>query len=112
LRYNSESISFGSNAHDGGYAIFPSVAIGWKAAQRWLSVPAKFTDTDPGDGRPKGPHGYLVGGYLGATLEQIIFRFAPPGDSNNTEDYINYVVAKTGFDRKQIITLDLLVIPS
>lgn len=111
LRYNAQSIRFGANAHDGGYAIFPSVAAGWQAVVRWLSIPGKFQEADPGDGRPKGPSGYLMGGYLGGTIEQIIYRFAPPADSNDTESYIQYVCTKTGYDRKTVVTLDMLTIP-
>lgn len=99
LMYGAEAIAFGANAHDAGYAIFPTIAIGWKAFQRWLSVPAKIVN------------GNLVSGYLGATLKQVIYRFAPPS-ANNSVAYLAYVIAQTGLTANTIITEELLAIPS
>lgn len=112
LRYNNESISFGSTGSDSGYAIFPDVQTGWKALQRWLSVPAKFSPLDPNDGRPEGPEGWLIGGYLGATIEQALWRFSPPGDGdNNPTSYRDFVCAETGLIPTDILTLKVLETP-
>jgi hypothetical protein len=95
-----------------GMAVFPDASTGWKAAQRWLSVPAKFAQgvvpgfpfTDPNGTT-------LVGGYLGATLAQAIYRFAPPNE-NNTEHYIAYVSGQTGIARTDTVTPEMLTVPS
>jgi hypothetical protein len=51
-----------------------------------------------------------VGGYLGATLAQVIYRFAPPNE-NDTAAYLSYVEAATGINRTEPITLEMLAIP-
>lgn len=99
LVYGNEAIRFGSNAHDAGYAIFPSVDIGWNALRRWLSIPAVIKD------------GKLLGGYLGATLEQVVYRFAPPVE-NNSAAYLQYIVTETGFTASTILTLEMLGVPN
>lgn len=81
----------------GGMAVFPDKTQGWVAAKRWLSVPAKF-----------GHNGELISGYRGATLRQIIFRFAPPTD-NNSMQYLGSVCQLTGLHPDDTIgTNDLL----
>lgn len=37
--------------------------------------------------------------YRDLTLSQAMYRYAPPGDHNNTEKYIQFIVSKTGVDR-------------
>lgn len=82
-----------------GFAVFPDAITGWKALQRWLSVPAKFDKT-----------GKLVGGYLGATLSQVINRFAPPVE-NDTARYVSNVCNATGLSADVVITAELLQTP-
>jgi hypothetical protein len=110
LDYCDESIHFGAVGTDGRFAIFPDVATGWKAYQRWYSVPAHFTSVNPGDGEPLGPLGYLIGGYLGATLRQAIWRFAPPGE-NNSAGYAQFVSDKTGIALDAVLTMTILQTP-
>jgi hypothetical protein len=110
LTYCAETISFGATKGDPRFAVFPDVTTGWNALRRWLSVPGKFGTTNPGDGRPAGPHGYLEGGYLDATLEQALWRFAPPNE-NNTANYVGFVTVQTGLTPTTPLTADLLVVP-
>ena len=99
LEYGDESIRFGATGTDGRFAIFPDVETGWKALQRWFSIPARFDR-----------NGTLVGGYLGATIAQAIHRFAPPGE-NDSNGYVSRVVEMTGFAPSTILTLHLLQTP-
>jgi hypothetical protein len=41
------------------------------------------------------------------TIEEILYRYAPPSDGNNTEAYINSVVQSTGFSRDQLLSVDV-----
>jgi hypothetical protein len=96
-----------------GMAVFPDVATGWKAAQRWLSVPAKF-EPGPVTGFPfcdPTTNETLVGGYLGATLAQLVYRFAPPNE-NNTEHYLDYLEEETGILRTTTVTAEMLTVPN
>lgn len=99
LEYGDESIRFGATGTDGRFAIFPDAETGWKALQQWLSIPAKFDS-----------QGNLVGGYLGATIQQAIWRFAPPNE-NNSAGYLQYIVDKTGLAPHQLLTEDVLQTP-
>lgn len=117
LMYGDEAIRFGATGADGRYAKFDTSTWGWYAAGRWLHIPAHFTAVDPGDGRPLGPSGYLIGGYLGATLKQVIFRFCPKGDgANDPQAYLDTVIKNTTTPRTltedTILTADLLTVPS
>ena len=76
-------------------AVFPSDEVGFAAYRALLSVKAYFVN------------GKLTAGYLGATLEQVISRFAPPSQ-NNTEIYITNVCDWTGFARTDVLTLEML----
>ena len=96
LTYCSETIHFGASGGDPRFAVFPDIDTGWNAGRRWLSVPAKF------DGS-----GDLVGGYLGATLKQVVFRFAPPNE-NNSQAYLDGVCASTGLTPETVLTSELL----
>lgn len=104
LKYGPEAIRFGATHGDPRFAVFPDLATGWVAAARWLKVPAKFKAV--GDD----PHGELVGGYLGATLSQVIHRFAPPNE-NNTSAYLDFVCIATGLTPFTLLTPDLLIPP-
>lgn len=99
LSWGPEAESFGATHGDPRFAVFPLPLTGWKAARSWLSVPARFFD------------GALVGGYLGATLTQVINRFAPPSE-NNTKGYAAFVSAETGIPLDAVITLDMLALPA
>lgn len=46
---------------------------------------------------------YYLKGY--DTIEKILYRYAPPSDNNNTEQYIQYVSQKTGVDRNTKIDI-------
>jgi hypothetical protein len=108
LEYCHESISFGALKSDGRFAVFADAATGFHALQRWLSIPAKFTNENPGDGRPIGPNGYLVSGYLGATFKQVVHRFAPPEDNNNVEAYLMNVCKLAHVRPDTVLTAELL----
>lgn len=97
LIYCTESVKFGAIATDGRFAKFSSLTMGWIALQKWLSVPARIS-TD----------GVLVGGYLGARIEQVIERFAPASDHNNTEAYILSVCRNTELKRTDVLTTEIL----
>jgi hypothetical protein len=122
LMWGAEAKSFGAthgdrpggpHSFDGfdGFAVFPDAVTGWRAAIRWLSVPAHF-HKGPLPGFFLDPNGTtLVGGYLGATFAQAINRFAPPNE-NNTEIYISSNIARVpGLTRGTIITRELLQTP-
>jgi hypothetical protein len=96
LAYGSEALRFGASGSDGRYAVFPNADIGWTALRRWLSVPAEFEN------------GQLVAGYLGATIEQALNRFAPPSE-NNTNAYVVNVCSWTGLMPDTRLTVGLLV---
>jgi hypothetical protein len=99
LVYGNESIRFGAVSSDGRFAIFPDLLTGWNALRRWLSIPAIIKN------------GLLEGGYLGATIEQAIYRFAPPTE-NRSDLYLQYVTSMTGLDSHQILTLEMLEVPN
>ena len=99
LMWGPEAKEFGATGGDPRFAVFQTVADGWNAGRRWLSVPAKF-DTN----------GNLVGGYLGATFAQFIHRFAPPNE-NNTAAYVAYVCEQTGYSEDTVLTEAMLQIP-
>ena len=100
LTYCSESEAFGATHGDPRFAVFPDVATGWNAARRWLSVPAKF-------GKDAQGNPVLIGGYLNATIEQAINRFAPPVE-NDTSNYVSYVCSQTGLTPESVLTVDNL----
>jgi hypothetical protein len=120
LIWGTEAEAFGATHGDrmniesykgySGFAVFPNVPTGFRAAQRWLSVPAKFTST-PIPNRPEGPQGWLASGYLGATLEQVCYRFAPPEDGNDTEAYITGNCQRSGYQRTDVLTEAMLQTP-
>lgn len=99
LIFGSEAKAFGAISGDPRFAIFPDPKTGWKALQRWLSIPAKYDAL-----------GGLVGGYLGATLGQVVNRFAPPNE-NNTDHYIATVCDVTGLTPTTPITPEILQTP-
>jgi hypothetical protein len=121
LRWSTEAEAFGATHGDitvlngykgfGGFAVFPDARTGFRAAQRWLSVPAKFHQ-GPVPGLYLDPNGTtLVGGYLGATIAQVCYRFTPPSDGNNTESYIAGNCSRSGIPRTAILTEAMLQTP-
>jgi hypothetical protein len=100
LLWCPEAREFGATHGDPTYAVFPDIATGWLALRRWLSVPARFDS-----------HGVLVGGYLGATLAQVVYRFAPPG-TNDSASYLAYVCAQTGIEAQTKLSPELLAVPA
>ncbi len=97
LRWCYESKHFGAIHGDPSFAVFPDIETGWHALIGWLSVPAKF------DG------GKLVDGYLGATIAQALFRFAPPNE-NDSNRYLANVLEMTGLSSSTILTVELLTL--
>lgn len=100
LEWGNESQRFGATKGDPRFAVFERDLTGWVAAARWLSVPARFS-----------PEGALIGGYLGATLSQVIFRFAPSVE-NDSHHYLDFVCQHTGLTPETVLTTDLLTIPN
>lgn len=101
LDFCKETKAFGADHGDPTFAVFLNAQDGWQALRRWLSVPAHF-EPSPGGGHK------LVAGYLGATLAEVITRFAPPSE-NNTAAYIEDVCSMTGLTPTTIITPEHLV---
>ena len=65
-----------------GYAVFKTDAAGWQALEYDITQKAK---------------GNTVTKLTGAsTLRDLIFVYAPPGDNNNSEKYLQDVVRMTG----------------
>lgn len=95
LIFCPESEKFGATHGDPRFAVFPDVATGWDALRRWLSVPAHIEG------------GQLVAGYLGATVAQIVHRFAPPVE-NNTDAYVVNVCTWADLTPETIITAENL----
>lgn len=99
LRFCSESERFGATHGDPEFAVFPDESTGWAALKGWLSVPAHF-DTQSN----------LIAGYMGASLSQILARFAPATE-NDCNAYRNFVCTQAGISPETIITEDDLSIP-
>lgn len=99
LIYCDEAIHFGATGTDGEFAIFTDPVVGFAAGRRWLLVQAHFDAA-----------GNLIGGYLGATLKQVIYRFAPPS-SNNSGRYLENVCSMTGYQPTTVLTIDMLAVP-
>jgi hypothetical protein len=123
MRWGPEAERFGATHGDvvsnapgsykgySGFAVYPDRVTGWKAAQRWESIPAVLKP-GPIAGFWMDPNGTcLVGGYLGATLAQVCYRFAPPEDGNNTEAYITGTCGRSGTQRTDILTEAMLQTP-
>lgn len=71
-----------SHSIDGGYAVFANDFVGFNALQWDLLQKAR---------------GNTVTGLNGkSTLRELIYKWAPPTDSNDTEAYIRSVVRATG----------------
>ena len=100
LLFCPESQHFGATHGDPRFAVFPNTSTGWKALQRWLSVEGKFD-----------AQGDLVAGYMGASLRQVLGRFAP-GCENDTVGYLASVCTSTGLSPETIITPNLLELSS
>lgn len=47
---------------------------------------------------------YIYGGYN--TIRSILYRYAPPADNNNTEAYVNAIVAATGISDNAYLSTD------
>src|SRR5271156_3053581 len=94
LIWGDEAAHFGAEKGDPEFAVFPNEEAGWYALQRWLSVPATFVDE------------LLIGGYCGATLTDVIYRFAPPSE-NSSSQYLDNVCELTGLTPDTIVTPEL-----
>jgi len=96
LIYGPEAVHFGAIAAHGRFAVFPDDETGWHALRKWLSMPAQFDK-----------NGQLTHGYLGAILQQVIDRFAPPVE-NDSVGYLDFVMKATGLSADTILTLEVL----
>ena len=96
LIYCPEAIEFGAIDNQDGMSVFPDAATGMTAARRWLSVPAKWAYDAILYAHEPVPGRKLIGGYLGATLAEVIYRFAPPTE-NNSAEYLITVCQLTGY---------------
>lgn len=65
------------------YAVFKNDTIGWLAFQ-WDILQKAKGNTSTG----LGPN---------STLRELIFKWAPPSDSNNSEAYLQNILSMTGF---------------
>lgn len=78
------------------FAYFPDPDSGMAAARALLNRQARFDAS-----------GKLIGGYLGATVRQVITRWAPPIE-NDTEAYIRNVCAWTQLTPDAVLTAETL----
>lgn len=75
---------------DGGFAVFKTENGGFAALEWDLTQKAKG-NTSTGLG-PK------------STLRELIFKWAPPSDSNNSEAYLTNIIKMTGFPESTQLT--------
>lgn len=102
---NPGNLVYGPYTHnsigsDGRFAKFKTQADGFNEFKRWLSVSAKFENKGT-------PEEKLVGGYLGATIRQVIFRWTPQSE-NDSENYLKVVCNLADLDPNDILTPDIL----
>ncbi len=88
-------------------AVFPTLSMGWAAQAALLSAPARFANDNPV------PLRSLIHGYLGARIEQVIYRYCPPEGPGNslalTETYVRNVCEWIGCKRTDSLTIDMLL---
>lgn len=96
----------GDNGVHTPMAVFPDATAGFRAYRKLLSLPAVFYANKKDD-----LHG-LVHGYLGATIEQVIYRYCPPdGPGNsleNTETYVRNVCDWMQCKRTDTVTIMMI----
>ena len=85
LRYNPDNQWEGTSGRTRGFVDFSSRGYGLRAADITLENYGEL-------------HGIN-------TVEGVINRFAPPSDNNPTQDYLNFVSSRTGYDPNQEIDL-------
>lgn len=105
LEWNAETQSFGATSGDPRFAVFPDLETGWNAGRRWLSVKARYETVPTSLMYPKGRR--LAHGYLGATIEEVVFRFAPTNE-NNSMSYLRNICAFSEITPDTILTTELL----
>ncbi|MGK6315030.1 CHAP domain-containing protein [Neorhizobium sp. DT-125] len=74
IRKGDFSINCGAIGDDGSFAIFPDEATGMAAIVALLKTAA----------------------YARLTLRDAVFRYAPPGDGNNSQEYADFIHRETG----------------
>ena len=74
IRKGDFSINCGAIGNDGSFAVFPDEATGMAAIVSLLKTAA----------------------YSRLTLKDAIFRYAPPGDGNNSQEYADFIHRETG----------------
>jgi hypothetical protein len=109
LEWGKEAKAFGALRGDvvdpngfggySGFAVFYTAKIGMQAHQRWLSVPAKFDAA-----------GDLIGGYLGATVQKAVYRYAPPAQ-NDSAAYLAGLCQNADVTPSTVLTIALLQTP-
>ncbi|PWV99207.1 uncharacterized protein DUF2272 [Hoeflea marina] len=82
IRPGNFSTTHGAIGEAGNFAIFPSESVGFDAILQLLSGPS----------------------YRDLTLEKAMLKYAPPEDSNNTEQYIVAIVSQTGIARDRVVS--------
>jgi hypothetical protein len=85
--YGRFAIAHGATGTDGRFAIFPDAQTGFNAMSALLEA-----------------------SYLGMTLTQAIYRYAPPIE-NDTERYIRNVCAWTRLTAGDVLTKEILAPP-
>lgn len=85
LRIGPFAYKHGALGVNHGMAIFPNDQMGFNAQSE-----------------------LLVLDYCGMTLSDAIYKYAPPTDGNNTEQYIARMEEWTGLKRTDILTKELL----
>ena len=69
-------------ATEGGFAVFANDALGWNAFQYDLMQKAKGNTQTGLNGE--------------STIKELIYKWAPPSDGNNSEQYLQAVVQLSG----------------
>ena len=89
----------------GRFAYFPTVELGFACMKALLSVPAVFRMNADGTvwRWPGTQQRFIERGYLGATIAEALFHWAPPSDGNNVSAYLAGVLEMTGLQAGTLV---------
>ncbi len=107
IEYGPFAEAHGATGTDGRFAIFPDSATGYAAMRALLTEPAKWLWEDTAYQDQPVPGRKLEEGYLGATLWEVLNKWAPPVE-NNVSAYLHGVCEMTSLTPETVLTLELL----
>ena len=90
IRKNSDHFQGEVDSDDPDFKKFRSMAYGYRAIFKILRT--------------------YKNNYSLNTLEQMIYRWAPPSDNNKTEVYVDFVAKRAGIDRKDIVDVSNMTV--